>query len=276
MREGRLKGIHGASNAIWYDLRQGILKRYYVYLIAAVPFIMLSLQAVQTIEFIGEKVTFLNILIVMFKGCMEFLGQDNNFRIPLEYMTIIIMCSLIHGWYVKNEFRGRGTLVVLRMKNMSYWWLGKCVWGVSSVALYMITLYICVFFINILWGDGSIGWTEGINNIMESPITAADNKDIVMYTVLLPCVTLIAITGLQIFIQLLASPMAAMVVNIIIMVTSAFEFKWYAIGNNFMLLRSKLVREDGAELKFSLIISMAVFILTAVLGKRYTERKELL
>ena len=68
MREGRLKGIHGVANAIWYDLRQGILKRYYVYLIAAVPFIMLSLQAVQTIEFIGEKVTFLNILMAKVQG----------------------------------------------------------------------------------------------------------------------------------------------------------------------------------------------------------------
>ena len=274
MFEEKIEKSYACINAVKYDLKQGILRRYYIYAIIIMPFLMLSFSAVKTLDFMDEKVTFMNILILIFKGCMEFNAENESFRIPLEYMSIIIISTLIHGWYVKSDFSKRGSLVILRMKNMKYWWKAKCVWGICSVFLYMGILIFCALVVNLICGTGEMGATGGINNILEYPLKTHCNMEIFLYVGVLPLFTLIALTQLQIFMQVFISPVAGMITNVIIMVVSAFEFSSYALGNNMMVLRMSIIREDGVQLHTSLLICLVVYVTVYIAGMLFTKNIE--
>ena len=275
MFDEKIENPYACVNAVKYDLKQGILRRYYVYAIIIIPFVMLSVSAVKTLDFMDEKVTFMNILILIFKGCMEFSSENESFRIPLEYMSIIIMSTLIHGWYVKSDFSKRGSLVILRMRNMKYWWKAKCVWGICSVFLYMGILILSVVVVNLICGTGEMGATSGINNILEYPLKTHYNMEIFLYVCVIPLFTLVALTQLQIFIQVFISPVAGMITNVIIMVVSAFEFSSYALGNNMMVLRMSIIREDGVQLQTSLLICLVLYVTVYIAGMQYIKKAEL-
>ncbi len=271
-KTGTVKGIQ----AIWYDFKHGILKRWYVYLIILAVFGMLTWKAVDTLELIGAEVTFMNILVLMFKGCLEFSEMNKEVKIPVEYIGIIISSALIHGWYVRDEFSKRGTLVILRMRNMSHWWRAKCVWGIFSTFVITGILIISVLIATILFGDGAFGVTEAVNMNMEMPLHSFNNSDIMLYTIGNMFITILTLTQIQIFVQMSISPVVAMIINIAVMIISAFDFAWYLLGNNIMLLRSCLTREDGLVFTDGLILCMVLNIVIYIAGKWYAHRKELL
>lgn len=271
-KSNTVKGIQ----TVLYDIKQGILKRWYVYLIISVIFGMLIWKAVKTLELIGIEVTFMNILVQIFKGCLEYSEMNKDIKIPVEYIGIIISSALIHGWYVRDEFSKRGTLVILRMRNMSHWWRAKCVWGIFSTFVITGILIISVLIATILFGDGAFGVTEAVNMNMEMPLDSLKNSDIMLYTMGNMFITILTLTQLQIFVQICISPVAAMIINIAVMIISAFDFAWYLLGNNIMLLRSCLTREDGLVFEYGLILCLVLNVIIYFAGKWYAHRKELL
>lgn len=265
------------AHSIRYDLRCGIWKRWYWYVCVCLVNALLILNAGKIMELYQIKTSFMNILVALFQGCEEYnKSMEGRFEIPIAYMTFIIMNALVNGWYAKNEMSKRGTLSILRMQNMKIWWFSKCIWSFLNALIYCVILFLMTFLLNGILSHGAFGLDESIYRLLYIPEKYFNNKAILLYTLGSMLLLLIALNAVQLLLQLLCSPIIAMIAVIVIMVFSAFDYKVFYLGNYIMLMRNAAGSEGGIAFGMIAVICMLITIVCIGIGRCCLHKRDIL
>ena len=272
-----MRQITMLCHAVQYDIRIGIRKRWYNYLLLLIPLTLLVLDMQRKFELYQTNLSFFNLLAGLFLGCKEYdKSMGSSFEIPLSYMSFLLFNALINGWYPRREMSKRGSLSMMRMGDEKIWWYSKCIWGIINAFQFVILITAAVFIVHIFVGTGQVGIDDTICYLADIPVKNQNNMCIIIYTLCSGFFTFSVLNQLQIFLQLILSPVVAMVVHIVIMVLSAFDFQIYYVGNYIMLLRSSVCRNDGISFGIITLICTAVWICCMLAGRFYMLKRDIL
>ena len=96
------------------------------------------------------------------------------------------------------------------------------------------------------------------------------------YIWILGYVTLLALSQFLVLCQMCLSPVAGYVVYIAVITASAYYVKWFMMGNNFMLLRTAVFRQDGIELVFGIVFCGILWGIEVLAGNIIIRKKDVL
>ncbi|HBZ52902.1 MAG TPA: hypothetical protein DEO82_03920 [Eubacterium sp.] len=129
----------GFFRILRYDIKQGIVRRWYVFLLF---FLYSFMDTWMYIRSIGEVQvsrrgypSMLEVLVRNFAGSRPFSVEENYFEIPYGFSLIFIGLAIVIGDYIIRDIKGCGVNVLICSGGRHKWMLSKLLWCVMSAAL---------------------------------------------------------------------------------------------------------------------------------------------
>jgi len=141
-----------ALRLLGYDIKYGIFKRWYIFLITLVFAIAECRECSGMIEslnssgFMYSNGTVMDYLIYSFQGMTLYIFDPRNpFTIPLFWFVFQIGASYVIAYYTENDLRKNGRNILIASKSRFSWWFSKVVTCISSVTIYyLFTIFIII------------------------------------------------------------------------------------------------------------------------------------
>lgn len=264
---------------IKYDYIMGIQSQLLLFL----PFIIMAiysclmlqneLQLDPTIK-MGEP-NFLNYFIYYFKGIdtIDNLVENEKLIIPVWYLFPNIYLSFLVSRYPENNLKESGIQVITRTKRRD-WWLSKFIWSFGVAVIYFVIL-IVVFLLFSKFKTYEIN--SVINeSLAEISLNLSAQYRIWLVTLIVPTITTMALNSIVLVVSLVSKPFVAMIVNLIIIVSSVYCCSSFFIGNYFMIFRSEINCNfsGGVSSIKGLFINAFIIVVMFLFGKLYINKKD--
>lgn len=265
------------------DLRQGIIRYYYRYIILfliassfTVQFILKANIYIQRYHIAGE-ISCIDCLLYMLKGMKEY-THTNPFDIPPNFLLLNLLLGILIGYYPVKDLHGMGLQMMVKSKKRIYWWCSKCIWNIVTVICYYAAIYMGILSMGVLFRTQITGGmhAELINKILGMEISADKEAVILIYLVILPIVTSIAISMFQMFLSFLLHPILSYIIIVIIYIFSAFYMRWFMPGNFLMFYRNCMINPNGIHFTPSILVDMFLFTFSIVAGYFYFRNIDIL
>ena len=266
------------------DIKRGINESKYRYVIAIILFV--SLMALSGIsikkEFnamsIEANPEFIDYLILLFSGITEYIPEkESEFRLPVIWMAVQFIVALVVYDYINNDIKGIGQNILIHCKKKIYWWWSKCIWCIAAVVMVYCLIYGCAAALSIVQGNGSMGSDI---RIFEKLLGMAHSEDclkcVVMYIFIMPFLTSMTLSFIQICVSQVGGPMIGILVIMVMAFLSSYYMKYAFIGNYSMLLRSNIVYKNGIDMKVCIIINLIISMLAVLIGGEIFKKKDIL
>ena len=270
------------------DIRQGIISAYLKYMVVLIISFAFTQNYYVKIEnyiangkVVGE-VTFFDILIWFFKGMKEYIPTSNKpFEIPVDFLLLNIILAIIIGNYPMKDINGYGRSILVRSDTRLSWWFSKCIWNILSVITFYATIYIGIIVVYVAHGGLSSGIEYMLNAdlmkaIFQVELGTINSRGLMISIIVLPIITSIAISMLQMTLAFYLNPIVSYVIIIAMYIFSAFYMKWFMIGNYLMMYRNEFVNQKGMHLGISLIVDVGVATISIVAGYIFFRRYDVL
>ncbi len=275
------QGKHEVISFIKHDIRSGILSKWK----KLVPFILILLcfciymvyQCKESIEsgLVEGMPTTADMILFIFRGMREYVPElDPVFVIPVTWLLIQMYIAFVIGGYAYEDMGAYGQQFLLRSTKKGYWFFGKCIYCVVNVIGYYAVAYLIIGICSLVFGTLSFQLTPDIGNIMsDMDVTVISEKQFVMHLIVLPIMTSLNVSFIQMLLSLWIKPTLSFVFVMSYMTISAYWATPAMIGNFSMILRFSPVVMEGIRLTTALWVEgivFFVFILASwVLMRRY-------
>jgi len=270
------------------DIRQGIFGAYLKYIlvfIISLTFTENFFAKVGNYVIKGKiagKLTIFDTVLYFFKGMQEYIPASHKpFEVPVDFLLLNILLAIIIGNYPMKDINGYGRSVLVRSDTRISWWLCKCIWNVLSVITYYVAIYIGIIVMYV----GNRGLSNGIDFRLNADLMkvvfgvdlgTVNSSMLIITILLLPIITSIAISLLQMTLAFYLNPIVSFVIVIAIYIFSAFYMKWFMMGNYLMMYRNEFINQKGMHLGISLIVDAGVATISIVAGYLYFRRYDVL
>lgn len=260
-----------------YDLIQGIMKRWKLYLFT------IGVSAALTAVFYNSihtaaNVSFLDVLLYMFRGMPEYRPElKKAFDVTDSFLIWNVILAFIIGAYPNKELKLTGKNHLIRVKKRSIWWAGKCVWNIASVIVFYACIYLGMFII-VLWHHG-MNFTinqDLFTRIFKIKLEMDLQKEIVLQAVFLPVTSSMAVSMLQMTAALIGNEASGYISAMAVSVLSAYYMVWFLPGNGSMVFRYLAINEKGIGLWLPLFAYFVISVSCFFIGKYYFENKDIL
>ena len=261
-----------------FDLTQGILHRWYVYILAALAVVLFAVDRWQHLRLIIEHPGTMDIFTDLFLGMEEYIPmeKENGFEIPYRYFTIFVLMGLSASQYACREWKERGRLYLLPYGDKRIWWAGKCIWNLCNTALLYLTGIATVWLVAEVGGNAGFGVSEDLSEALGYMLLNPHKNTIFLYTIVLGMAAVAALNQMQITLQVIFSPVWGFLIYISVLISSVYYLSLYFMGNYFMLLRTRLFLEDGISFAPAIMISVLVWAVFVIIGIIGVQRKDVL
>ena len=256
-----------------YDFENGILKKWYLYLITffiAVIFVGDFYRKYTIINGnFDDKFTRTNILFYLFQGKEVFLPEwGSPFVFPVVWLFVFILSNFFTLDYPMKSLSGYGIQVITRIKKRAYWWKSKCIWIVFSNMIYFSIWYLGVFiFCKIAGVEISLAYSNVINEkLLEMQIETLTPELEIILLIILPMLTSMSFNFLQLCLELFIDKIYCFLIVVFLMFMSTYFKIPVAIGNFAMIKRSIYCIEDGMSVSMGLVINGMIIISCIVIG----------
>ena len=255
----------------------GIIHRMWYMLIFAgavslVCMTHLSQAAIYVEGGFGTQPSFGNYLIKWLRGMTE-LKQEQNSRevfIPCEWIVLQLSYMTIIAGYAGTNLRQCGYQIFLRSGSKLNWWRSKYIWLLGTTILYYLV------FIGIVWsfamasGNGTIQITS---NLWVGQARLYHNWAVILITSVLANY---AIGSIQLVLEIIATPIIAIVVTMGYCVAGVFWCQMAFVGNYGMLYRTdSLNGSNGLNSLLGMAISLLIILCTYIAGRIYIRKFEI-
>lgn len=267
--------MENLRNQIMIDIKQGIVKSYYKYLMVFILAILTSIEFFNKVHayidkgMIDGQISYIDCIIYQFKGMKEYVPAFNNpFDVPVQFMLINLLLAFMIGNYPMKDLYGMGMQMLIRSKTKLSWWCEKCIWNVITVIAYYFTIYIALLLVSVFCGaqlSGNIH-INVVNKLLGTNVTAIVGWQVVAMVIILPICTSIAISMMQMFLAFLLNPIISYIVVIMVYIFSAYYMKWYMVGNYLMFYRSSMLNPLGMSFWNSMWMDAAIFLFSSIIG----------
>ena len=257
---------------IGYDIKNGILQKWKVYLFTIIVTIVATEHAFFLIK---EKGSALDYLFDIFIGNPRFyISPDATFNVPFIWFIFMIIPAFLIGNYAVNDLNAYGVHLIIKSKSKVSWWLSKTIWCISSVIIYFIiiiaTLTVYAYANGRDFYGGTKVWAEYMGIYEE-----ISGEKLILHGVLGPMLTVLSLCMLQMVLSLLVGALNAYVIIISYNVLSAYITHPIFIGNFAMFLRNKDYVSDGLNFNQGLIIQSFMIVICLLTGLMFVKRMEM-
>ena len=273
----------GVVRLFRYDFRWGIAAEWkkmmavVVFSLIAGLYMYVHIVGLRKNFDIATDGTFMDYLLNMLHGMKHFVASSGGeFEIPITFLGIGILTAFIIGNYAVKDLSACGIQIITRSRSRNNWIISKILWN----SIVVILIYLCIVIVAYILGGGGIVPTELIcskildfSNVNTRGIS---NGTLCMLTILLPLVTSMAISQLQMSISLIVSPIAGFFVAITIMFLSAYITSPYLLGNYWMIQRSSIFLNGGVNMVTGFVVDVIVILVSIICDIFYFKRKNII
>jgi len=265
-------------NCIRFDIKEGIIKKYFYYIIFIVAVILIGLETSMKLKLNFEHPGFFDILVKMMDGNEEFKfvkGSNNFFEIPFNYFILFVLMGFGSAYYASKEWHLRGSLYIIRYRNKYSWWISKSIWNVINVFVLYICLIVGIIIICAITGGFDKALHEEVYNLLIKPAILKGTGNIIIHVLVIGFFTIIALNQLQITLQMITSPIVGFLTYLIIIISSAFYLSPILPGNYLMVARGELTRTDGALFIQGILLMLVIWVVSFGVGMISMKKRDI-
>lgn len=260
-----------------FDITQGIVRRWYVYVLAMAAAVFCAIDSSLRLKAGMESPGMLDMMVYALQGTEKYIPQQRVvFEVPYRYMTIFGLMGLSACQYACREWKERGRLYLVLYGDKRIWWLGKCVWSLCNTVLLYAAGILAFWLTAVIGGNGSMAVNPHLSESMENVLVCPDSKTIALYILILGGITIIALNQLQVTLQVLFSPVLGFIIYMAVLISSVYYLSPYFMGNNLMLLRTRLFTEEGVSFLSGILTAVIVWAVSAIVGMILVYKKDVL
>lgn len=244
---------------IMFDIKNGIIKKWYVFIIPFFISICTYIDQNNQIEKINRideisvgKTSLGDYLFSLYGGMQEYVPSPASpFIIPIVWLIVFISSSFIVMNYPINDLKKIGTQIIVRGESKSRWWISKCLWNIMMTIIYHVIL---IFPLSIVALLNKVPCNLTINNnlqrfLFQMPLSEKNETiPISIWLFVLPLFVSITINLVQMLLSFYITPAHSFLLSCVIYISSAYLMNNYFIGNYAMLIRfDKLFINPGIK-----------------------------
>lgn len=275
-RQYALMAKYDAINALNNALKK-IVPFILIVLIMCIYFHQMVREYIQ-LGNIKEQEGFLNYVVYALSGMEEYHVEEGvRFEIPYIWLTINFYIAYLIGNYIDSDMHGVGLQFLIRTKTKKCWLFGKTIYAMSSVIILYTFMYGIFFSMSLVMGNG-IGASREIDIYLSGiDIQLFNSSKYLGVTIwVLPIVTSIVISLMQMMISILIKPICGYIIVAIYIISSAYWKSYFLIGNYSMLLRNEKLCDKGINSYMALGLTVIIGVATLIVGNFILKRKEIL
>lgn len=270
-----------------HDIYMGILEQWKKFVVIIVIFGMIGSQLfarfscnTATLNLTKFSLSFGDYILYAFRGMKVFCKSDKGFTVNVIWIMYNVYLAYIVSDYPFRDLTGYGQIMLLYSKKRSYWWISKCIWNITSVFIFYLLAYGTLAICSIITGEISLclfPHTTVQLGFSQMNTEGISQKTILIISFILPLITSISISLLQMTISLILQPILGIVSVAGMLVASAFYCTYWLPGNYLMIMRNEqILPGSGINLISGVVLSISIFIISVVVGLFYLPRKDIL
>lgn len=270
---------------IKHDFYKGTIEGWKRYAIALCIFIFLcfvfQIRAEKIIQFnnISKEISFSDFILFMFRGMNVFDGNAVELQDKLpQWFLVNIYLSIIIGYFPLKDLSESGIQVLIRTKSRVSWWLSKCLWVIYNVLIYYTISIIVITVFSLFHGGLSLEPSKELNLILSNlDISKFNFKGILIVGIILPVITSITFSLIQLLISLFTNSIISNMFIITVLTLTPFYCNSFFIGNYLMILRSNLnIGDSGVSIVYGIVVCVVLSIATIFIGANKIKRYDIL
>ncbi len=270
---------------IKHDFYKGTIEGWKRYAIALCIFVFLcfvfQIRAEKIIQFnkISKEISFSDFILFMFRGMNVFDGNAVELQDKLpQWFLVNIYLSIIIGYFPLKDLSESGIQVLIRTKSRVSWWLSKCLWVTYNVLIYYAISIIVITVFSLFHGGLSLELSKELNLILSNlDISKFNFKGILVVGIILPLITSITFSLIQLLISLFTNSIISNMFIITVLTLTPFYCNSFFIGNYLMILRSNLnIGDSGVSIVYGIVICVVLSIATIFIGANKIKRYDIL
>ena len=265
-----------------HDIIHGIFQKWPKFLIPAAIALLASVSFLWELSFaegVTSTPTWMDHLCNLFSGMKEYNPNSGNpFEVPVLYLAIHVFVAFIIGNYPVNDLYDYAPQVLIRTRNRARWWFEKCIWNVASVLLFYLILLGVTFVVNLIAG-GVVSLTASADILTEffgATEQTVNNGELALAAFLLPVLTSIALSLVQMVLMLCVKPVYSYLSIIVLLVSSAYFMTPFLPGNYAMLWRNAVWCEGGISTALAIVVTITIAVVVVVVGYFIFQKKDIL
>lgn len=270
-----------------HDLYCGLLR--WRYLLVPALFLLPCLTLLQIAGHTREyeealfSTAWADYLLFAFQG-KEFIVRidpTSPILLPITWLAAMVGCLLMNLDYFLSDLTKEGMQVILRSGSRRGWYLSKCLWNLAACGLYCLLAFLTTLVFSLVTGgSASLASTpelsyDILNSGEQGWISLAPWQTAVA-GMLLPYLTLAALSMLQMTLCLFYKPILSFIVSAGILVVSVYVRSPLVLGNGAMSIRSAFVNPEGVSPAAAALAAIAVLLVSAALGTAQFQRTDIL
>ncbi len=253
-----------------HDLRRGLF-RLRVLLIPAL-FLFPCTVCRSLLAGVPSGGTWMDYLLYCFLGAApKDASGELNLSLPTLWMLTVGGCLFLNLDYMLQDLTNAGQQILIRGGTRRGWYLSKCFWNLASCVEYMALAGSSVLLFTLLFGGRtSLSNTPALvpalfhEVLFESAAFAA--SDAVIAALLMPLISLMALSMLQMALCLWVRPIVSFLISMALLVAAVYLNSPLIPGSGAMTIRSGALVGDGIPPYAAAIWAICVIVFSAVAG----------
>lgn len=268
---------------VFYDIKNGFIHEYKKIILIPVFFFILccnfyfsylNFADTSSIGSIGD------FLLYIYGGMKEYIpSRTQPFQFPTIWMFVLAYLLYFTLYYPYDDLMGYGQHILIRSGGRLKWWYSKCIWNIVSVVFYFILSWCSVILFCVL---SKMPLSFEISNFMYDSVFYV-NENIALYPaniikdlLLMPLLTMITISLLQMVLSLMVKPIYGFWASMACLLASAYYANPLMIANYAMAIRSDAVITNGINTELGIIIMIKLIISSVIIGGVIFNRYDIL
>lgn len=277
--------INGRFNSLRCELYRGIVSRWYWYLLlfcisSVFCFYMhigmtISLNADELVSMPST----MDYLLYLFKGMHVYNeSSSSTFQIPYIWLTINLYIAFTAANYLTNDLRGFGIYILIHSKARVGWYLSKSMWLTLNVVSCYFVIFLSTLLVSAISGNVSFEVSgQALEWLLGANYSNASLLSLVGYVLLLPLVTSLAMSFVQIFIELISNSILAFTIIAFSWLSAIYMYTPFLFGNFAVVLRTELVMgDDGLRFTHGMFINLCIIVGAITAGCKYFSKYNVL
>ena len=264
---------------IRYDLRQGIWKNIGWFLpVVYFPLsFFVKIRQIMALPFTEPpKALGLTDLVFAFFAGMEpyHPGPGQVFDPPIQWLLVFFYLSFLISLYPAADMKKYGRNLMIRVKSRETYWYGKCLWTFLTTALYYGLILLLLAACLPVGGKYAPGLHGDAAALLSGVFIDTEPEGAELFVLAAPFLTLLSLSLLQNLLSFILSPVYSFMVNVALIVCSAFFNTSLCAGQIAMFKRSFIA---GGDVNWPHLFIPALLSTASVLaGSLYFKRKDIL
>ena len=264
-----------------HDLRQGLFR--WRYLLIPLLFLTPCVVCRSMLVSIERSGTWMDYMMYCFLGAkpIGYNGGEINLSLPTFWLLSMGGCLFLNLDYMLRDLTNAGQQVIIRSGTRRGWYLAKCVWNLTSCIQYFLLVGGSVMaFTLIFGGQASLSNTPELapalfRDVLFDPVIFPEAQAF-LAAVLLPLVTLMSLSILQMTLCLLVKPVISFLISIALLVTAVYCNYSLVPGTGAMVIRSGFFIQGGISPETASVTALCVIILSTAAGCLLFQHSDIL